>query len=93
MAPNQVSLRNIGLVRRSLYDNVLNPTKNLSSVLEILFVPARVGGHLRRDIYLTRQRKIFTTCKRITKERPFYKLTDDSGEIPDSSFNKEGLQK
>ena len=38
-------------------------------------------------------KEVFTICKRITKERPIYKLTDNSGEIPEGSFYKEELQK
>ena len=37
--------------------------------------------------------EIFIICKRITKERPIYKLTDDSGEIQEGSFYEEELQK
>ena len=36
---------------------MLNPKYNLSSVSEIAFISARVEGHLRRDIYLTGQRR------------------------------------
>ena len=75
MAPNQVSLLNVGLVRRNLYGNVKSKVK----------FKFRVGDrksrrtNLRRDIYLTGQRRSsFTICKRVTKEHPIYKLTDDS---------------
>ena len=37
--------------------------------------------------------EIFTISQRITKERPIYKLTDDSGEILEGSFQEEELQK
>ena len=36
---------------------------------------------------------IFTICKRIIKESPIYRLTDNSGEILEGSFYEEELHK
>ena len=92
MAPNQVSLLNVGSVRRNLYGNVKSKIK----------FQVRVGDRLRisksrrtfRKGYVSDWTKeIFTICKRITKERPIYKLTDDSREILEGSFYEEELQK
>ena len=92
MAPNQVSLLNVGLVRRNLYGNIKSKVK----------FKFRVGDRVRisksrrtfKKGYLPNwTEEIFTISKRITKERPIYKLTDDSGEILEGSFYEEELQK
>ena len=60
-------------------------------MLEIGFVSARAEGHKKR--YLPDwTEEMFTISKGITKEGPFYNLTDDSGEILEGSFYEEELQ-
>ena len=80
------------LVKRNLYDNGKSKVK----------FKFRVGGRVRisksrrtfKKGYLPNWTdEIFTICKRITIERPIYKMTDDSGEIPEGSFYEEELQK
>ena len=92
MAPNQVSLLNVGLVRRNLSGNV-------KSKVEFKFP---VGDRVRisknqrtfKKGYLPNwTEEIFTISKRITKECPSYKLTDNSEEILEGSFYEEELQK
>ena len=89
---NQVSLLNVGLVRRNLSGNV-------KSKIEFKFP---VGDRVRisknqrtfRKGYLPNWTdEIFTISKRITKECPIYKLTDNSGEILEGQFYEEELQK
>ena len=62
-------------------------------MLEIGFVSAKSKRTFKKGYLPNWTEEIFTISKRITKERPFYKLTDDSGEILDGSFYEEELQK
>ena len=92
MAPNQVSLLNVGSVRRNLCGNVKSKVKFKFCVGDRV----RIGKSrrtLKKGYLPDWTEKIFTICKRITKEIPIYKLTDDSGEILEGSFYKEELQK
>ena len=92
MAPNQVSLLNVGIVRRNLYGNIKFKVK----------FKFRAGDQVR----ISKSRRTFkkgyfpdwteesiTISKRITNERLIYKLTDDAGEILEGSFYEEELQK
>ena len=92
MAPNQVSLTNIGLVRRNLYG------KNVSKIK----YKYRIGDNVRisksrrifKKGYLPNwTEEIFTIAARNGKDRPTYKLKDHSGELLEGSFYEEEIQK
>ena len=91
MAPNQVSLLNVGLVRRNLYGNIKSKVKFKFRVGEWVLI-SKSRRPFKKEYLPNWTEEIFTVYKRITKERPIYKLTD-SGEIPEGSFYEEELQK
>ena len=62
-------------------------------MVEIGFVSARVEETFKKGYLPNWAEEIFTIFKRITKESPIYKLTDDYGEILEGSFYEEKLQK
>ena len=90
MASNQVSLLNVGLVRGNLYGNITSKVK-FQFRLGVLI---RINKRTFKKRYLPNwTEEIFNISKRITKERPIYKLKDDSGEIQEGYFYEEKLQK
>ena len=90
--PYQVSLLSVGLVRRNLYDNVKSKVKFKFCVGDCVHI-SKSRGTFKKGYLPNWTEEIFTICKRITKEHPIYKLTDDSGEILEHSFHEEELQK
>ena len=92
MAPNQVSLLNVDLVRRNLYGNVESKIKFKFLVGDPVCI-SKSRRTFKKGYLPNWTEEIFTICKRITRERPIYKLTDDSGEILEGSFYEEKLQK
>ena len=75
MAPNQVSLLNIGLVRRNLYGNVKSKVQFKFRVGDRIHI-SKSQRTFKKGYLPNWTEEIFTICKRITKERPIYKLTN-----------------
>ena len=73
MAPNQVSLLNIGLVRRNLYGNVKSKVKFKFRVGDCVRI-SKSRRTFKKGYLPNWTKEIFTTCKRITKERPVYNV-------------------
>ena len=92
MAPNQVGLLSVGLVKRNLNGNVKSKVK--------------FKFHVRDRVRISKSRKTFmkgylpnwteetfAICKRITKEHPIYKLMDDYGENSRRFLLRRGITK
>ena len=92
MTPNQVSLLNVDTVRRKLYGNVKSKVKFNFRVVDQIHIIKSLRT-LKKCHLPNWTKEIFIICKRITKERPIYKLMNDSGEILEGSFYEEELQK
>ena len=75
MAPNKVSLLSVGLVRRNLYGNVKSEVKFKFPVGDCVHI-SKSRRTFKRGYLPNWTEEIFTICKRITKERPMYKLKD-----------------
>ena len=92
VAPNQVSLLNVGLVRRNVYGNVKSKVKFKFHIRDRIRI-SKSPRTFKKGYLPNWTEEIFTFSKRITKECPIYKLTDDSREILEGSFYEEELQK
>ena len=92
VAPNQVSLLNVGLVRRNVYGNVKYKVKFKFHIRDRIRI-SESRRTFKKGYLPNWTEEIFTFSKRITKECPIYKLTDDSREILEGSFYEEELQK
>ena len=79
-------------MRRNLYGNIKSKVKFKFRVEDqVRFSKNR--RKFKKGYLPNWTEEVFTISKRITKERPTYKLTDDSVEILEGSFYEEELQK
>ena len=85
ISPNQVSMLNVGLVRKNLKSNVKSTVKLKFCVGDCVRI-SKSQRRFKRGYLPNWTEEIFTICKRITKEYPIYKLMDDSGQILEGYF-------
>ena len=79
MAPNQVSSLNVGSVRRNLYGNIKSKVKFKFHVRDWTHI-SKSRRTSKSDICLIGLNRSSLFPRGLPKDRPIYKLMDDSGE-------------